>query len=68
MVVFPFAALFLRDLLIRGLGLPPEMVGGLLLLSLFGSFVNIPLAELKAASGEEVARATTRNAERFFRI
>ena len=26
------------------------------------------LAELKAASGEEVARATTRNAERFFRI
>ncbi|KON29654.1 hypothetical protein AC482_06010 [miscellaneous Crenarchaeota group-15 archaeon DG-45] len=47
-IILPFAFLFLRDLLIRGLMLPPEMVGGLLLISLFGSFVNIPVAELKS--------------------
>ena len=47
-IIFPFAALFLRGLLVRGLGLPPEMVGGLLLLSLFGSFVNIPITELRS--------------------
>lgn len=48
MMVAPFAFLFLRGLLVRGLGLPPEMVFGLLLLSLFGSFVNIPLTQLKS--------------------
>lgn len=47
-IIFPFAALFLRALLVRGLGLPPEAVGGLLLLSLLGSFVNIPLTELRS--------------------
>ena len=45
-MILPFAVLFLRGLLVRGLGLPPEMVGGILLLSLLGSFVNIPIAEL----------------------
>ncbi|MCW3992138.1 MAG: DUF1614 domain-containing protein [Candidatus Bathyarchaeota archaeon] len=48
MMILPFAVLFFRDLLLRGLGLPPEMVCGLLLLSLFGSFVNIPLTELRS--------------------
>ena len=59
MMIFPFAALFLRDLLIRGLGLPPEMVGGLLLLSLLGSFVNIPLAELKSRASMFTYREVT---------
>jgi len=45
-MVAPFAFLVLRGLLVRGLGLPPEMVCGLLLISLLGSFVNIPLTEL----------------------
>lgn len=48
LMLFPLAALFLRHLLVRALGLPPEVVGLLLLLSLFGSFVNIPLAELES--------------------
>jgi len=48
MLIIPFAVLFLRGLLVRGLGLPPEMVGGFLLLSLLGSFVNIPVWELRS--------------------
>jgi len=48
MMVFPLASLFLRRLLIRGLGLPPEMVGVFFFLSLLGSFVNIPITELKS--------------------
>lgn len=59
MMILPFALLFLRDLLIRGLGLPPEMIGGILLLSLFGSLVNIPLTELKSQAPRFTYRKAT---------
>lgn len=48
MIIMPLVVLFFRDLLIQGLMLPPEIVGGLLLISLFGSFVNVPVAEMRS--------------------
>jgi len=47
-LIIPLATIFLRGLFIRGLHLPPEAVGGVLLISLIGSFINIPLTELRS--------------------
>jgi len=44
----PIAISFLRRLLISGLGIPPEAVGVVLFLSLFGSFFNIPLTTIES--------------------
>ena len=48
LLILPFATVFLRGLFIRGLHIPPEAVGGVLLTSLIGSFINIPLTELRS--------------------
>jgi len=37
------AYVYLKDLLVRGVGIPPEAIGVILFLSLIGSFINIPL-------------------------
>ncbi|TRO46876.1 DUF1614 domain-containing protein, partial [Candidatus Bathyarchaeota archaeon] len=37
------AYVYFRDLLIEGVGIPPEFFGAILFLSLVGSFINIPL-------------------------
>ncbi len=48
LTLLPYFALFFRGILIRGLGLPPEAVGSFLLLSLVGSFFNVPLTEVRS--------------------
>lgn len=45
-IVFPFILMFLRDILVQDLGLPPEVIGAFLFASLFGSFLNVPLFRL----------------------
>jgi len=47
-VFLPFAAMFMRELLVSGLGIPPEYVGAFLLVSLVGSYVNIPVATIES--------------------
>lgn len=37
------AYVYFRDLLVEGVGIPPEFFGAILFLSLVGSFINIPL-------------------------
>lgn len=37
------AYVYFRDLLIQGVGVPPEFFSAILFLSLVGSFINIPL-------------------------
>ena len=46
LVLFPLLLVTLRELMVRGLGLPPELTMFLFLLSLFGSLINIPLWEV----------------------
>jgi len=48
LMLMPLVSLFLREIFIRFLGLPPELFLVVLLLSLLGSFVNIPIAELES--------------------
>jgi uncharacterized membrane protein len=48
LTLLPYIAVFFRGVLVRGLGLPPETIGGFLLLSLFGSLFNIPLTEIRS--------------------
>lgn len=48
LMLLPFISLFLREIFVQHLGLPPELFLVLLLLSLLGSFVNIPIAELES--------------------
>ncbi|MFB0558872.1 MAG: DUF1614 domain-containing protein [Candidatus Bathyarchaeia archaeon] len=50
LTLLPYFALFFRGILIRGLGLPPEAVGSFLLLSLVGSFFNVPLTEVRSVA------------------
>lgn len=47
-IVYPLALMFFRSLLVEELGLPPELFGAVLLLSLFGSYVNIPFTTVEA--------------------
>lgn len=54
--LLPYIALFFRDLLVGALGLPPEAVGSFLLLSLIGSFFNIPLTEVRSRAPIYVLR------------
>jgi uncharacterized membrane protein len=46
LILLPYFTLFFREIMVKGLGLPPEALGGFLLLSLVGSFFNIPLTEV----------------------
>lgn len=39
---------YFRDLMVEGVGIPPEMFGAIMLLSLIGSMVNIPLKTVEA--------------------
>ena len=48
LTLLPYIALFFRGVLVRGLGLPPEAVGGFLLTSLIGSLFNVPLTEMSS--------------------
>jgi uncharacterized membrane protein len=45
--VFQIVVIFLGRVLVRGLGIPPEFVGIYMLISLLGSWVNIPLTKLE---------------------
>jgi uncharacterized membrane protein len=47
-VAIPVFFLLIGDLLVSALGIPAEWVGVFLFLSLFGSFVNIPVATLES--------------------
>jgi len=47
-VFFPIATMFMRELLVSGLGIPPEYVGAFLLVSLVGSYINIPVATIQS--------------------
>ena len=46
LLLSPLLLATLRGVMIVGLGLPPELAMGFLLLSLFGSFFNVPLYEI----------------------
>ncbi|MCD6480463.1 DUF1614 domain-containing protein [Candidatus Bathyarchaeota archaeon] len=48
LMLTPLISLFLRAVFVEYLGLPPELFLIVLLLSLLGSFVNIPIAELES--------------------
>ena len=47
-LLLPYLAASFRDLLVRGLGLPVEVVGFFLFMSLVGSFLNVPLLEVES--------------------
>ena len=47
-VLMPSLILSFREVLVDGLGLPPEEVGSFLLLSLLGSFINVPLTQVES--------------------
>ena len=47
-VLMPSLVLSFREVLVSGLGLPPEEVGSFLLLSLLGSFVNVPVTQVES--------------------
>ena len=48
LVLMPLLVLSFREVLVEGLGLPPEEVGTFLLLSLLGSFINVPLTQVES--------------------
>jgi uncharacterized membrane protein len=47
-LLMPSLILSFREVLVDGLGLPPEEVGSFLLLSLLGSFINVPLTQVES--------------------
>jgi len=47
-LLMPSLILSFREVLVDGLGLPPEEVGSFLLLSLLGSFINLPLTQVES--------------------
>ena len=63
LLVFPVLMRFYRDIMVEALGLPPWMFGGVLVLSLFGSSVNIPLTTLETRAPVRVFREV-----RFFGV
>jgi len=63
LLVFPVLMGFYRDIMVEALGLPPWMFGGVLVLSLFGSSVNIPLTTLETRAPVRVFREV-----RFFGV
>ncbi|MBD3206619.1 DUF1614 domain-containing protein [Candidatus Bathyarchaeota archaeon] len=46
-VVFPILFVAFRNVFIEGLGLPPEVFGSVLFLSLIGSYINLPLTTIE---------------------
>ncbi len=51
-----YATSFYRDLLVEGVGVPPEWFGLVLFLSLFGSAVNIPVSSVESVGPVVVHR------------
>ncbi|MDP2899507.1 MAG: DUF1614 domain-containing protein [Candidatus Bathyarchaeota archaeon] len=49
LVAIPVIILLIGDLLVSALGIPAQWVGAFLFLSLFGSFVNIPVATIESS-------------------
>jgi uncharacterized membrane protein len=62
LIIWPLITVFFRELLVKELGLPPWTFGGVLFLSLVGSYVNIPITTVKA----EVPIYTYRDVRYFF--
>ena len=56
LLVFPVLMRFYRGIMVEALGLPPWMFGAVLVLSLFGSSVNIPLTTLETREPVRVFR------------
>jgi uncharacterized membrane protein len=48
LIVWPVITVFYRELLVGELGLPPWTFGGVLFLSLVGSYINIPVTTVEA--------------------
>jgi uncharacterized membrane protein len=46
--LMPSLAFSFREILVSGLGLPPEAIGSFLMLSLIGSFMNVPVTEVQS--------------------
>lgn len=46
--IIPLIAVFFRNILVEGIGIPPEAVGLIFLLSLIGSYINIPITTMKS--------------------
>ncbi|MBN2334875.1 DUF1614 domain-containing protein [Candidatus Bathyarchaeota archaeon] len=46
--VVPGLTVFFRNLLVEHIGLPPELFGAVMFLSLVGSYVNVPLTSVEA--------------------
>jgi len=63
LLVFPVLMRFYRGIMVEALGLPPWMFGSVLVLSLFGSSVNIPLTTLETREPVRVFREV-----RFFGV
>lgn len=49
-IIVPISFTLFRELLTQGIGIPPEFVGGVLLLSLIGSYINIPLTTIRSTT------------------
>jgi uncharacterized membrane protein len=47
-IIIPISLIIFRQLLVRGLGIPPELVGLILVVSLIGSYINIPITTIKS--------------------
>ncbi len=47
-IIWPVIAVFYRELLVDELGLPPWTFGGVLFLSLVGSYINVPVTTVEA--------------------
>ena len=63
LVLLPLLTMLFRGLLVRGLGIPPESVGFVLLVSLLGSHFNIPFTSV-----ESLGPITTYREVRFFGV
>ncbi|MBD3171579.1 DUF1614 domain-containing protein, partial [Candidatus Bathyarchaeota archaeon] len=63
LLVFPVLMGFYRSIMVEALGLPPWFFGAILVLSLFGSSVNIPLTTLESREPVRVFRKV-----RFFGV
>ena len=62
LIVWPLLSVFYRELLVVELGLPPWAFGGVLFLSLVGSYINVPVTTVEA----EVPIYTYREVRFFF--
>lgn len=63
LVIVPFIGYFFRNLLVLGVGLPPEAFGAFLFVSLIGSSINLPVTRIKSR-----APIVTLEEVRFYRV